>query len=335
MRKILAALSGATVLMVYSAVLAVADDVDGARFVATTTESAADPSPAPNLECSFAECVDRWTATAGGIVLHRSTARSALLVEHRTSLAELSNVSDFDLGFAAGPQFELTRHFDSDWELGVRHFNVDGWSTSRQVADAGNLRVPLVSSSDYFDTASATYQSRLYSTEIDLKRKWTEWLRTLVGFRWVELHEHVQGEALSTALEGTFDIRSHNCLYGIQLGSEVTFWNHGGPMRVDGFLKAGMYDNEMMLAARGQGTNFNMDGSIPDQRTAFLGELGVTATYRLSRNWSLYAGYEAMWLSRISLAADTIAAMNQEDTTILFNGDAFYHGATAGISLVW
>ena len=336
MKSIKSIAGGVSVFVVLSAVTLLAQDVDTASFVTTAGASdSAAPTAVQGLECCAVDPMDRWTATAGGIILHRSTARPSLLVEQRTTSAKLSDVADFDLGVAVGPRVELSRRVGCDWEIGATYFGIDGWSVTRSVADAGNLRVPLVSDSDYFDTASAVYESRFYSTEINLKRKWTDWLSTLIGFRWVELHEHVQGEARSTSLEGLFDIRSHNCLYGIQLGTEVTVWDHGGPLHVNGFLKGGMYANAMEWGASGQGTYLNSDITLLDERTAFLGEIGLTATYRLNRNWSVYAGYEALWLNGVSLAADAVSAMNNQDLAILFNGDAFYHGAMTGVSLTW
>lgn len=117
-------------------------------------------SPAECTSSGFGDGVcssSCWTVRAGTVILHRSKASPTTLVEDGQTGAELVNVSDFDLGFAAGPQFEITRHLSTDWDLGVEYFNVDGWEARRSLADPGNLRVPFISDDpdDYFDTASA------------------------------------------------------------------------------------------------------------------------------------------------------------------------------------
>ncbi|MCL4194338.1 MAG: hypothetical protein KJZ87_21555, partial [Thermoguttaceae bacterium] len=267
--------------------------------------AAHDPLAAPSTsgcgECGgeFVCCTPvlcGWTASAGAIILHRSTARRAPLVEDGTTDDELVNVADFDLGFAAGPRVELARRFDSCWEIGLAHFSVDDWSAARELSDPGNLRVPLVSDSpnDYFDTAAAEYESQLYSTELNLKRRWTDQIRLLAGFRWVELHEAIAAEAWSPDLEGSFDARTGNYLYGFQLGADAILWDRGGPLNIDGFLKAGIYGTHTRASLRGQGTYFELEGTATNGRTSFLGEIGLSANYRLTEHWSLFGGYEVL-----------------------------------------
>lgn len=296
--------------------------LDGCRSVALTDCESCDPCP-------------RWTVSAAALLLHRSKARSAVLVEdaaHET----LANVSDFDLGFAAGPRIDLTAHLDDGWEIGLTYFSVDGWEASRSLNDPGNLYVPLVSnaSDDAFDTASALYASRLYSTEINLKKRWTDRIRILAGFRYVELHEAISASAYSDDLEGSLDVRTGNDLYGFQLGTEAILLDRG-PFRIDGFLKAGYYGANIRATGHGEGTDFSMDGSTVHRQSAFLGELGLTANYRFNRHCSIYGGYEVMWIDRVALAADAVAAMNDSDADSLFTGDALYHGAMAGLTLSW
>ena len=197
MRRILSVLScSIAVLLAANAVTVAQDTGPTGQVPAATAEQ-------PSACCctgdlSSCSCDPRWTVSAGTMILHRSKARAATLVENGTTDAELANVSDFDLGFAAGPRLELTRHFDSGWDIGVTYFSIDGWNAEKTVTDPGNLRIPLVSTSseDRFDTASALYASRLYSTEINLKRQWNDRIRLLAGFRSVELHEVISARGL-------------------------------------------------------------------------------------------------------------------------------------------
>jgi hypothetical protein len=279
-----------------------------------------------------------WTVRAGTVILHRSKASPTTLVEDGQTGAELVNVADFDLGFAAGPQFEITRHLSTDWDLGVEYFNVDGWEARRSLADPGNLRVPFISDDpdDYFDTASAVYASRLYSTEVNLKRRVTERLRLVAGFRWVELHEFVAADVYSVDLEGNAELRTNNHLYGFQLGTEALLWNRGGPLSLDGFLKAGVYGNHIRASMAGEGTGLSGDGTGTTSRTSFVGQIGLKATYRLTEHLAAFGGYEVMWIDGVLLAPDIItAATGGGDDTLACDNHAFYHGALAGLELSW
>ncbi|MHB8903000.1 MAG: hypothetical protein ACYC6Y_29925 [Thermoguttaceae bacterium] len=276
-------------------------------------------------------CQPCWSVTAGSVFLHRSGGRPETLVEDGTTDAELANVSDFDLGWAAGPQLELTRHLDCGWDLGVRYFSVDGWDAARQLDDAGNLRVPMVSDDpdDFFDTVSARYASRLYSTEVNVKRQCFDRFRVLAGFRWVELHEQISAMAYSPNLDGTFGLDAANHLYGFQMGVESTLYRCGS-LELDGFLKSGIYGNHIGLDVSGI-----LEGSGTRDRTSFLGELGLTTRYHLGPHCSVYGGYGVMWLEGVALAADGPAALGHNSSDMLINGTAFYHGALAGLEFAW
>lgn len=279
----------------------------------------------------------RWTVKADGVILSRSKAMAATLVEDGTTDAELINVSDFDLGWAAGPQFELTRHFESGWDVNMRYFGIDGWSSSHALSDPGNLRVPLVSSDpdDMFDAASADYRSQLYNVEVNLKHAWGERIHLLAGFRAVQLNEQIAADAYSPDLEGDFAFDTANNLYGFQVGAESALWNVG-PVQLDGFIKAGAFGNFIRSRMQAEGTYLDpTDVRATSSRASFLGELGLTATYHIGEHWSVHGGYELMWLEGVALAGNSVAALQQYSDNMLYNGSAFYHGAVAGMEFRW
>ena len=279
-------------------------------------------------------CEPLWTVNVGANVLHRSKVRSGTLVEDGTTDVDLANIADFDLDWAAGPRIEIDRRLTDDWTIGVEYFSIDGWEAQRSLADPGNLRVPFVSSdpNDYFDTASASYASRLYSTEIMAKRQVADGVRLSAGFRWMELHESVAAQAHSQSLEGSVDLRTGNYLYGFQSGAEAMLWDRGGPFQLTGSLKAGIYGNYIDASFYGEGTNFTMDGSGSASRTSFVGELALTGSYRLGRHAAVFGGYQAMWIDGVSLAPDLITASSQQEA---MNGSPFFHGLQTGIEFTW
>ncbi len=283
----------------------------------------------------YARCdTNPWRMTAGAVFLQRSRPRSATLVEDGTTGQELVNTADFDLGVGVGPRVELARRIGSAWEIEFTFFSVEDWSASRSLEDDGNLRMPMVSDDpdDFFDTASATYTSRLYSNEWNLKRRCFDRLALLAGFRWVEVHEQCSAEAHSNDLDGTLHGTANNHMYGFQLGLDAAVWD-SGRLRFDGFAKAGVYGTHMRVGVVGEGTNFDLNESLTHRRTSFLAEIGLKAHYRLTRHCSLFGGYEVMWIDGLGLAANTAGAMEQDDANVMWNGSAFYHGAMAGLEI--
>jgi hypothetical protein len=91
----------------------------------------------------------------------------------------------------------------------------------------------------------------------------------------------------------------------------------------------------MGLNLAGQGTNYSTNGSVAVGHTSFLGELAIKATYHLTEHWSVYGGYQLMWLEGVALAGDGVAAMYSGDSEMIKTGAAFYHGALAGAEFRW
>ena len=301
---------------------------------------APDPAAAPagDSGCDdgcFQPC---WTVSAGAVILHRSPAREATLVTRRGSTDDL-NMSDMDLGWSAGPRIGIVRHLDCGWDAEVIYFGMDSWNQTRLLEDEGNLSVPLFPFQRIYNAAWLQYGSRLFSTEFNLKKQCTERVRLLAGVRTLQLHEQFVAVAIGPDVQDapTGDgvlARTNNYLYGFQIGSEIKLWDRCGPLRVDGFLKAGVYANSMRLNGR---LIHDYDEPVrfgeTRNRTSFVGEIGITASYKLNDCWSVFGGYEALWIDGVALAGDVPASGGSPD--VIFNGDAFYHGAMAGIELTW
>ena len=84
----------------------------------------------------------------------------------------------------------------------------------------------------------------------------------------------------------------------------------------------------------GEGTYFTLDDAATHRQSSFLGELGLNASYQLSRHCSLSGGYEVMWIDNVALAADSVASIQRSDDSF-WHGGAFYHGALAGVTFTW
>lgn len=315
-------------------------DCVGAACPRTVPSCVADSGPSccgEECDLNCCDCAPRWTVSAGAIFLHRSRPRNTVLVTDGTTDDVLVSVSDFGLGTEAGPRLEVNRQMGCGWEIGAVYFGVDGWSSSHALADPGNLRVPLVSDDpdDYFDSVNASYKSRLYNAEVNAKRRLGDNVKFLAGFRYIELDERIVAGAFSPDLEGTFGAQVNNYLFGFQMGGEAAIWNKGGPFRVDSFLKAGVFGTHSRANVQATGTYLDINETATDDRTSFVGELGVVANYQLGRQLSVFGGYQLLWIEGVSLASDLPAALTDADADIASRGSPFYHGAMTGINFNW
>jgi len=171
-----------------------------------------------------------------------------------------------------------------------------------------------------------------------------EWF---AGFRYLSLNEglNLYGERDQQTHDGTvavehgpYDIRTNNNLYGGQLGARLRGW--GARLGWEATGKAGIFGNDA------QQEQYILDfpdfelrplTGAEDVQVAFLGELSLTAIYRLTDVWSLRAGYNVIWVSGLALAPDqldfsgTLPAGDQLRST----GSMFLHGASCGVEARW
>lgn len=119
------------------------------------------------------------------------------------------------------------------------------------------------------------------------------------------------------------------------MGAQVLLWDAGERLTVAADGRAGVFGNAAAQHSRydfGVVTETDRGSTTP---VSFLGEIGVTAGYRLSQRWSAQAGYRLMWINQLALATDGVAASD-----FLFgggidaSGDTFYHGATVGLQYI-
>jgi hypothetical protein len=195
------------------------------------------------------------------------------------------------------------------------------------VADA-NLSSPLAPGVP-FDQAGAAYASQLHSGEINLRRSLDCRTTWLAGFRWVELHEFALAQASGASGSGDTAIRTHNHLYGCQIGAERVFWDGCGGFRLDGYIKAGVYGNSGGHLAVSTGSFSVPDAYVREDHTAFVGQYGFIGHYPLTEFLSVFGGYELMWIDGVALAPNQLP--NPTPSTD-FGDTAFYHGGILGIT---
>ena len=315
---------------------AIAEDAD--------TEAAESGWQGPGL-FGRAWCGDpRWTARADALLLCRSATRGPQLLSDPVSNNTFLNSADLGFAYEAGPRLSLIRD-GCDWGLELNYFSIDGWQSDADFPNSafpnliGTLNVDNSFPSIPVFKVSFEERSRLYSGELNLRRPINGWLTLLAGFRWVELEDDYIAQGAEANLSAFSEsIRAHNHLFGLQSGLDAVLLRFHEQFRITGFVKSGVFYN-----SAGQSTVLSLEGLPPSPADAtggqasFLGEIGLGASYQLTKHAAFRCGYEAMWLEGVALAPRQIPNTDLLAGTaeIEASGTLFYHGANAGLELNW
>lgn len=311
-----------------------------------TTES---PASAATPEAACPELIEacdgpRWTVYSDALFLHRSRSDRAALVTD--SFAPGGNVllngADFSFDTEAGFRVGLIRHnvLGTAWDLEGLYFGIDGWKgTMGPVYSANGAATQFVNPLGNTVTPAdvwASYRSELHNVEVNGRRPIRDWLSVLAGFRYLELNEGLtmfQDIGPGTNL-ARVAVDATNHLAGFQLGLDGRVWNRGR-LELDCVLKAGIYANDAENDVR-----ITQTASLPplgsaasENHTAFVGEIGLTGVYRLSRGWAIRGGYQLLWIEGVALASDQVAVSDPDNglATVDTSGSPFYHGAFVGL----
>jgi hypothetical protein len=221
--------------------------------------------------------------------------------------------------------------------LDFRYFQVDGGNDSIVSAPTIFSFVPFQGTGagvGFPHVVSASYGSLLRSVELNIRREQNDCLTWLTGFRYLNLQE-----SLFLAQTGYFShqVETHNHLYGAQIGAEA-FLGSRGRFGVDGWAKAGIYGNNARFDYELQNLLVPSPLSLSAQRGAasFVGDLGFSATYRLTPNVVLRGGYQLLWVNGVALASDQFNTPPFPDSAqVVTSGAVFYHGALCGLEVTW
>ncbi len=269
----------------------------------------AEPNVLQGTSLDFNESL--WDIRAGAVILNRSGP--VLSAPPTTSV---SNVSDFD--WIGGPDIYVARRITDTDSIEARYFSVIGWSAEYDYTD------PVL----FFN---GTYDASLYSTEVNVRRQHTDRVAFLAGFRWLELHELMNNADRFSSF--AFATRTANYLYGAQAGVDAILWDRGGPFRIEGNAKAGIYGT----VAQAHYTNTaGFNDVANDSLVSFVGDMAFTAVYQFTDRIALRAGYQLLWMQGVALAGDQLQFSQDVPPLPLDTlGGMFAHGALVGMELTW
>jgi len=283
----------------------------------------------------------RWSAEADAVLLWRNAppARS-LVTSAGASPSTILDAADLESTAAAGPRFRILRSHCSGAGaefVYLRAFNfraVDSLpSASQSIYLPDNL---LNQPSIAFAGGTANLGSAIQTFEANGRTPLrSRNLFFLAGFRWLEWQEHFSLDTTPAASATSYDASTINSLYGGQLGLEALLFTSKS-VNVDTFFKGGAYYNNVA-----QRTSFstNVPGVAPVSTAlngspasgAFVGELGINGSIRITEYARVRFGYTAFWLENIALATQQLTDPN----VLVSNGNTILQGVQLGLEGSW
>lgn len=174
----------------------------------------------------------------------------------------------------------------------------------------------------------------------DVRCRSFEWFG---GFRYLYLDEELNISAQRIVAggleEGSYDVRTTNHLYGLQLGARERRTRGRWGWEATG--KAGIFGN---YAQQEQTVtdfpNFVLRPTVSSSSggVAFIGETNLSVLYRLTDIWNLRAGYSLIWIEGLALAPDQLDfdfASSPSGDQLDNGGAMFLHGANFGVEARW
>jgi hypothetical protein len=270
-----------------------------------------------------------WIFRLEETVLQRSTTRSQPLFVDADARPMLNSQTDLNFPMQVGFDLGVLCHFPSGWEIEFGYFQVDSWLAKNFVPGDNFIYAGGSTTLPTTDT-DVRYSSAIYLSEINLRRQWNEWLNLLIGFRGGEFDEHYLACSDSVLLSS----RTTNALFGFQIGADVRMIDRG-PFKINALCKAGVYGNSINQRCSVDSPSLGANLSENASHLAFLGELGLVATYEFGPHLSARVFYQAVWLSGVALAPEQLAGTNFDAGTLAIdpNGSVFYHGG--GVGFEW
>ncbi len=160
----------------------------------------------------------------------------------------------------------------------------------------------------------------------------------LIGARYLRLREDMVYTTETESGGMTYRLKTDNDLVGAQIGTDL-FLCLTPRFKIGGEIEAGVYGTNSR-----QRTNVSCDQACirqerdHDNDAAFIGEAGVMALFRATPRLTLRAGYQALFIDGVALAADnfnTASPFSNRATFVDNTGNLVMHGSSLGFEWTW
>jgi hypothetical protein len=276
-------------------------------------------------------CQPRWQAQVDALMLWQGNIASVPLLASAGNT--ILDAADARTAMSTGVRTGLLYHFSECVAMEGNYFNVRPF-TATELADFGSADLPFLPGAPTV-TGGAWLVNKAAIQSAEWNLRWKEGpgpLTWLAGFRWVEWNQWM-------SLDSSGDVASQtgNDLYGGQIGADLALWNGGGPLRVHGVGKAGVFYNHAFQRTWTALPGAGLNGVFGERDlTSFFGEVGVNASYWITENWAWRVGYSFFWLSGVAVPANQLGVADVGTVrSINGNGSVLLHGVTTGLEARW
>lgn len=300
------------------------------------------------------ECVEEETGTCRyGFVAHRPNAWYAAADfvpmtfdwSHDLELVRFGeegdtalSTSDLDVEFDSGMRITLGRTFGGCYQVEGIYQGIYSWDDAAAAASPAGIQ-DFTNFLDDFATetgteASASVFAKMQSGEVNF-RAWLDLppgpfdVQLLVGLRYMNINEDLRFNI--DAPPASAFLQTNNDLIGVQLGIDLKWLVHPRAyIHLD--AKGAMCHNNVSLTTTFNGT----DDDAAGDRTAFVGDLLLTANWQMTPSWSIRAGYQAIFVHGIAISADNLASnadlfVAGDPIDLNDRGEMVYHGPVLGV----
>ena len=272
-----------------------------------------------------------WTGRVDALLLWRNAPYNRPLFNEAAGAgATVMNANQLNSPPAAGPRFSLFRTNSCGDSIEVNYFRAFNFDANRSLPYA--LGAYTLSPPGIYgvipvgplDKATVNLGSAVQGVEVNGRVRYGESVEFLTGFRWIEWRESMTitdsytiggpGAALPTPGGDIYTTNTINDLYGVQIGVDSNLWDRGGRFRVEGLVKAGAYIN-----VASQNSTWQYDPTDPFAKAsvaanstpaAFVGEVGLTGVYALTKSIDFRFGYMGLWLESIVQPTNILSIQN-------------------------
>ena len=285
-----------------------------------------------------------WNVEVDGMALRRTGVDWARIVDDVALDPQL--LDQFDYG--PGGRIFVTGYNDSDYGIQIGYEGINDYNASALFLD------PVEDSVRSFD-----YETTFNSIEMNFMRRTTAPTKLFAGFRYIQADEDFT-DALTVAkvvppagnpantlpYADTRDvIKLENRMIGFQLGALRDAWSLNKWLTIEPFGNGGVYynnfkredlqdtvntlvtgPNDVTLAPAFTSSSFTQFGTSQNfSDISFVGEVGVTAVFRLNSCVAIRGGYQALVMDGVGTGLDAYFEPGLNGTTVL------YHGARFGV----
>ncbi|MFN0020020.1 MAG: BBP7 family outer membrane beta-barrel protein [Pirellulaceae bacterium] len=274
--------------------------------------------------------------------------------------------NDLKPEFDAGGRLTMGRTFGGGcYQLEGSYLGVYSWDNSVTVADStanilggvgnlssafSNFNNPAIAGLDLNNRITVTDFNSFNSAEINF-RTWLNVppgpfdVQLLIGARYLQAAETfgysaVSDRPLAGGSQNAATVQTGNDMYGLQIGIDFDFMINAR-FYIDWEVKGGILDN--FASQNTSYTNIDSAGTVSvfdtsksQHCTAFFGDVSVVGNWQLAPNWSIRAGYQAIFINGTALGPQNFQTNNSLLRTgpgqLDHSGETIYHGPVLGVA---